>query len=94
MHPCFQTIKYFWLFFLSVPVGDPIREITEYMDPSRDDIWEKVPSSKQVTFLVYREGDQLNFFRIIDKGDGTLTPLSESLRYTGFYFFSEKLKNV
>ncbi|XP_033004324.1 AN1-type zinc finger protein 4 isoform X5 [Lacerta agilis] len=62
-----------------VPVGDPIREITEYMDPSRDDIWEKVPSSKQVTFLVYREGDQLNFFRIIDKGDGTLTPLSESL---------------
>nr|XP_034993954.1 AN1-type zinc finger protein 4 isoform X3 [Zootoca vivipara] len=68
-----------------VPVGDPIREITEYMDPSRDDIWEKVPSSKQVTFLVYREGDQLNFFRIIDKGDGTLTPLSESLSGASVY---------
>ncbi|KFQ91294.1 AN1-type zinc finger protein 4 [Nipponia nippon] len=63
-----------------VPVEDPIREMAEYMDPSRDEIWEKGPSNKQVTFLVYREGDQLNFFRVVDRGDGTLTPLSESLR--------------
>uniref|UniRef100_A0A8C3KST7 Zinc finger AN1-type containing 4 n=1 Tax=Calidris pygmaea TaxID=425635 RepID=A0A8C3KST7_9CHAR len=62
-----------------VPVEDPIREMAEYMDPSRDEIWEKAPSNKQVTFLVYREGDQLNFFRVVDRGDGTLTPLSESL---------------
>ncbi|XP_062981964.1 AN1-type zinc finger protein 4 isoform X2 [Elgaria multicarinata webbii] len=68
-----------------VPVEDPIREIKEYMDPCRDDIWEKVPSSKQVTFLVYREGDQLNFFRVIDRGDGTLTPLSESFSGTSVY---------
>ncbi|NXP13969.1 ZFAN4 protein, partial [Thinocorus orbignyianus] len=63
-----------------VPVEDPIREMAEYMDPGRDEIWEKAPSNKQVTFLVYREGDQLNFFRVVDRGDGTLTPLSESLR--------------
>ncbi|CAM4580751.1 unnamed protein product [Lepidochelys olivacea] len=62
-----------------VPVEDPIREMAEYMDPSRDEVWEKGPSNKQVTFLVYREGDQLNFFRVVDRGDGTLTPLSESL---------------
>ncbi|KAM6390327.1 AN1-type zinc finger protein 4 isoform 1-T1 [Pluvialis apricaria] len=62
-----------------VPVEDPIREMADYMDPSRDEIWEKGPSNKQVTFLVYREGDQLNFFRVVDRGDGTLTPLSESL---------------
>ncbi|KAM9285494.1 AN1-type zinc finger protein 4 isoform 1-T1 [Morus bassanus] len=62
-----------------VPMEDPIREMAEYMDPSRDEIWEKGPSNKQVTFLVYREGDQLNFFRVVDRGDGTLTPLSESL---------------
>ncbi|NWQ98095.1 ZFAN4 protein, partial [Burhinus bistriatus] len=62
-----------------VPVEDPIREMADYMDPSRDEIWEKGPSNKQVTFLVYREGDQLNFFRVLDRGDGTLTPLSESL---------------
>ena len=29
-----------------------------------------------------RDGDQLNFFRVYDRGDGTLTPLSETLRYT------------
>ncbi|NXJ07128.1 ZFAN4 protein, partial [Odontophorus gujanensis] len=60
-----------------VPVKDPIRERAEYMDPSRDEIWEKGPSNKQVTFLVYREGDQ-NFFRVVERGDGTSTPLSES----------------
>ncbi|XP_057257064.1 AN1-type zinc finger protein 4 isoform X3 [Pezoporus wallicus] len=62
-----------------VSVEDPIREMAEYMDPTRDEIWEKGASNKQVTFLVYREGDQLNFFRVVDRGDGTLTPLSESL---------------
>ncbi|KAG8435193.1 hypothetical protein GDO86_013218 [Hymenochirus boettgeri] len=62
-----------------VPIDSPVREITEYMDPNREEIWEKVPSNKQVTFLVYREGEQLNFFRVVDRGDGTLTPLSESL---------------
>ncbi|XP_075279432.1 AN1-type zinc finger protein 4 isoform X2 [Opisthocomus hoazin] len=62
-----------------VPVEDPIREMAEYVDPSRDEIWERGPSNKEVTFLVYREGDQLNFFRVVDRGDGTLTPLSESM---------------
>ncbi|XP_066476605.1 AN1-type zinc finger protein 4 isoform X2 [Tiliqua scincoides] len=68
-----------------VPVEDPIRDIAEYMDPSRDDTWEKSAPSKQVTFLVYREGDQLNFFRVVDRGDGTLTPLSESLSGGSIY---------
>ncbi|KAG9485109.1 hypothetical protein GDO78_008288 [Eleutherodactylus coqui] len=62
-----------------VPLDDQVREMAEYMDPMRDDVWEKTPANKQVTFLVYREGDQLNFFRVVDRGDGTLTPLSESL---------------
>uniref|UniRef100_UPI00398EC2C5 AN1-type zinc finger protein 4 isoform X1 n=1 Tax=Pristiophorus japonicus TaxID=55135 RepID=UPI00398EC2C5 len=62
-----------------VPMEDPTRDVAEYMDSSRDDIWDRIPSNKQVTFLVYREGDQLNFFRVVDRGDGTLTPLSESL---------------
>ncbi|XP_013838894.1 AN1-type zinc finger protein 4 isoform X3 [Sus scrofa] len=64
---------------LEVPMEDPLREMAEYMDSSRDEGWEKTSCNKQVTFLVYREGDQLNFFRVVDRGDGTLTPLSESL---------------
>nr|XP_020010244.1 AN1-type zinc finger protein 4-like [Castor canadensis] len=62
-----------------VPMEDPLRQMAEFMDSSRDEVWEKT-CNKQVTFLVYREGDQLNFFRVVDRGDGTLTPLSESLR--------------
>ncbi|KFO33960.1 AN1-type zinc finger and ubiquitin domain-containing protein 1 [Fukomys damarensis] len=62
-----------------IPMEDPLREMAEYMDPSRDEVWEKASCSRQVTFLVYREGDQLNFFCVVDRGNGTLTPLSESL---------------
>ncbi|KAJ7324492.1 hypothetical protein JRQ81_017512 [Phrynocephalus forsythii] len=68
-----------------VSMEDPVRDIPDYMDPIRDDVWEKTPSSKQVTFLVYREGEQLNFFRIVDRGDGTLTPLTESLSGGSIY---------
>ncbi|XP_049646614.1 AN1-type zinc finger protein 4 [Suncus etruscus] len=62
-----------------VPMEEPLREMAEYMDSNRDEVCEKTSCNKQVTFLVYREGDQLNFFRVVHRGDGTLTPLSESL---------------
>ncbi|XP_027702120.1 AN1-type zinc finger protein 4 isoform X2 [Vombatus ursinus] len=68
-----------------VPVEDPLREMAEYTDSSRDEVWEKSSCNKQVTFLVYREGDQLNFFRVVDRGYGTLTPLSESLSAGSVY---------
>lgn len=51
------------------------------MENTKEEGWEKPQSNKQVTFVVYREGDQLNFFRVVDRGDGTLTPLSEALRF-------------
>ncbi len=60
---------------------DPaLREMAEYMDANRDELLDKLPGNRQVTLLVYRDGDHLNFFRVVDRGDGTLTPLSESLR--------------
>lgn len=68
------------MFPFVVPVEDPLKEMAEYMESSRDEVWEKTSCNKQVTLLVYQEGDQLNFFRVVDRGDGTLTPLSESLR--------------
>ena len=61
---------------------DPaIKEMAEYMDANRDEIFEKLPANRPVTLLVFREGDIFNFFRVVDRGDGTLTPLSESLRF-------------
>ena len=67
--------------WFSVPVEDTaLREMAEYMEANKDEILDKLPDNRNVTLLVFREGDQLNFFRVVDRGDGTLTPLSESLR--------------
>uniref|UniRef100_A0A4W5R4I6 Zinc finger, AN1-type domain 4 n=1 Tax=Hucho hucho TaxID=62062 RepID=A0A4W5R4I6_9TELE len=64
----------------SVPVEDPVKDMVEVMEGDGEEGWDKsLPSSKPVTFLVCREGDQLNFFRVVDRGDGTLTPVAESL---------------
>jgi AN1-type zinc finger and ubiquitin domain-containing protein 1 len=68
-----------------VPIEDSlIRDMSEYIESSRDDYGsgsDVLPSSnKNVTFLVLRDGDQFNFFQVIDRGDGTLSPLSGSTR--------------
>nr|XP_054515408.1 AN1-type zinc finger protein 4 isoform X9 [Pan troglodytes] len=70
---------------LEVPTDDPLRKMAEYLDSSRVEVWEKTSCNKQVTFLVYREGDQLNFFPAVDRGDGTLTPLSDSSKKIDFH---------
>jgi hypothetical protein len=68
-----------------VPIEDSlIRDMSDYIESSRDDGTvnsDLLPSSnKNVTFLVLRDGDQYNFFQVIDRGDGTLSPLSGSVR--------------
>ncbi|KAK0130971.1 AN1-type zinc finger protein 4 [Merluccius polli] len=70
-----------------VIVEDPMKEVAELMEGSREEGCggRGVAGNKQVTFLVYREGDQLNFFRVVDRGDGTLTPLSESISGSSVY---------
>lgn len=73
-------------------MDNSLKEMAEYMEASREEVWEKAVPNKQVTFLVYREGDQLNFFRVVDRGDGTLTPVSESLRFASRSLV--KLKSV
>uniref|UniRef100_A0A4W2IMR3 Zinc finger AN1-type containing 4 n=1 Tax=Bos indicus x Bos taurus TaxID=30522 RepID=A0A4W2IMR3_BOBOX len=79
---------------LEVPLEDPLKDMAEYMDSSRDEVWEKTSCNKQVTLLVYQEGDQLNFFRVVDRGDGTLTPLSESLRILEEHFKGPRRKQL
>lgn len=71
---------------LSVTMEDPVKEVADLMESTKEEGWEKSLSNKQVTFVVYREGDQLNFFRVVDRGDGTLTPLSESMRFRIFSY--------
>ena len=74
-----NVLRHFILFLFAVPIEDS--SLMEYMESAApEELYEKLPGSRQVTLLVFREGDQLNFFRVVDRGDGTLTPLSESLR--------------
>lgn len=62
-------------------IENSVKDTFDYLDSKRDEVWEKSLSNKQVTFLVYKEGDQLKVFRVVDRGDGTLTPVSKSLRF-------------
>lgn len=64
-----------------VSVEEPtMQEMADCMDANREEIWDKLMNDdKQVTLLVFRDGDQLNFFRVYDRGDGTLSPYSETL---------------
>ncbi|TRY58971.1 hypothetical protein DNTS_014683 [Danionella cerebrum] len=55
---------------------DSVRNITDALDVGKE---EMTLPNKQLTYLVFQEGDQLNIFRVMDRGDGTLTPVSESL---------------
>lgn len=75
-----------------VPIEDSfIRDMSEYIESNRDDCTissDLLPSSssnKNVTFLVLRDGDQFNFFQVIDRGDGTLSPLSGSMSNASMY---------
>jgi len=63
-----------------------LEEMAEYMEANRNEILDKLmKDNRQVTLLVFRDGDQLNFFRVYDRGDGTLTPMSESVSAASMY---------
>nr|CAB3267913.1 AN1-type zinc finger protein 4 [Phallusia mammillata] len=70
-----------------IAMEDPsMREMADYVESNQEELFDKLSpppsggnSNKQVTLLVYRDGDQLNFFRVVDRGDGTLTPFTDSL---------------
>lgn len=69
-----------------VSVTEPdLHEIEEYMGANRDEIWEKLCDDKQVTLLVFRDGEQLNFYRIYDQSTDSLTPNSDSISSPSAY---------
>lgn len=54
------------------------KELQEFVESNREDMFEHLPPGCRVTVLVFREGDQVNLFRVIENEDGTYSPLSES----------------
>ncbi|XP_062852161.1 AN1-type zinc finger protein 4 isoform X2 [Trichomycterus rosablanca] len=61
-----------------VTMCDSIKEAPDSLDSKKDELWEKSLTNKEATFLLYQKGDQLNIFRVVDRGDGTLTPVSKT----------------
>ncbi|KAK7792498.1 hypothetical protein R5R35_007170 [Gryllus longicercus] len=55
------------------------KELREFMENGRDDVLDHIPPGCRVTVLVFRDGDQVNLFRVLENEDGTYSPLSESL---------------
>ncbi|XP_037088591.1 AN1-type zinc finger protein 4-like [Pollicipes pollicipes] len=64
-----------------LPMYDDITraEMQQLMEmQSREASWDGDTSGRQVTLLVFREGDQVNFYRVMENTDGTFSPLSDS----------------
>ncbi|KAJ9601205.1 hypothetical protein L9F63_000625 [Diploptera punctata] len=63
-----------------LPPGEELawKELRDFVESNREDMFERLPPGCRVTVLVFREGDQVNLFRVIENDDGTYSPLSES----------------
>ncbi|KAK8740282.1 hypothetical protein OTU49_002818 [Cherax quadricarinatus] len=53
------------------------REVTDYMDVNREDLWDGV-GGRTVTLLVLRDGENVNLYRVVENQDGSFSPLNES----------------
>jgi len=51
-----------------------MQEIEEYMDANKEEIMDKLCDDKQVTLLIFRDGDQLNFYRVYDPNTESYSP--------------------
>jgi len=57
------------------------REVQEWMTEGRkDDQSERIssPSNSKTSILVFRDGDAVNLFRVVENDDGTYSPLTQS----------------
>ena len=78
MQPLHTPLTY----YIPVPVEDAsLREMAEYFsEANREELLDKLPGgNRPVTVIVYHNGDQLNFFRVVDRE--AQSPMSESLRW-------------
>ena len=57
------------------PVGQDLHNL---MLKNKDQILEKIPKNGQVTVLLFREGDKVNVYHVLEKPDGSFSPLSNA----------------
>ena len=63
-----------------IPLQDEgARELQEVMERSKEELLEHIPEGGHVTVLVFRDGDQINLYHVLERPDGSYSPLSDSL---------------
>ena len=54
------------------------QDLQNLMLKNKDQILEKIPKNGQVTVLLFREGDKVNVYHVLEKPDGSFSPLSNA----------------
>ncbi|XP_039275467.1 AN1-type zinc finger protein 4 [Nilaparvata lugens] len=52
--------------------------LRELMESNREELLDDLPPGCKMAVLVFRDGDQLNMFRVLENVDGSYSPLSDS----------------
>jgi hypothetical protein len=58
------------------------QDLQTLMLKNKDQIMEKMPKNGQVTVLLFREGDKVNVYHVLEKPDGSFSPLSNATPLT------------
>ena len=60
-----------------IPLQDEhSRELQEAVERSKEELLEQIPEGGHVTVLVFRDGDQINLYHVLERPDGSYSPYS------------------
>ena len=48
------------------------------MERNKEDLLGQIPEGGHVTVLVFRDGDDINLYHVLERPDGSYSPLSDS----------------
>ena len=54
------------------------KELQEAVERSKEELLDQIPEGGHVTVLVFRDGDQINLYHVLERPDGSYSPLSDS----------------
>ena len=57
---------------------DSTKELEEAVERSKEELLEHIPEGGHVTVLVFRDGDNINLYHVLERPDGSYSPLSDS----------------
>ena len=54
------------------------KELEEAVERNKEELLEHIPEGGHVTVLVFRDGDNINLYHVLERPDGSYSPLSDS----------------